>query len=137
MQGVQVTCYIALLEDLADDPWAEKVRAATDRSCKVVGEAGAPPCLVIGSLDLNRGMPTSPTVAKSSRGWAHHRWLEGSPHSLFAAIVSFAPHRVGECVCVGEGFGLGGAYKKYLLQGPVVTQDGLFGNDSWGWCKLR
>lgn len=64
VQGVHVTCYIALLEDLAEDPWAQKVRAATDPSCRVVGEAGAPPCLVIGSLDLNRGMPTGPTDAE-------------------------------------------------------------------------
>eukprot|EP00884_Botryococcus_braunii_P022201 jgi/Botrbrau1/8665/Bobra.0087s0018.1 len=69
-KGVHVTCYIALLDDRAGDPWAQKVRAELDPSCKIPGSSCEPARLVIGSLDLNQGskLPCEELVGRYPEG---------------------------------------------------------------------
>ncbi len=58
-QNVRVTTFIATLEDCPGNPMAERVRANMDASCKVPAEGGRGPWLVIGTLDVNQGVPNT------------------------------------------------------------------------------
>ena len=55
-QGVQATCLVAVIDNVPGSVLAEAVAADLDASCQLPAVAnGAPPQLVVGTLDINIG----------------------------------------------------------------------------------
>jgi hypothetical protein len=55
-QGIQATCLVAVIDNVPGSALAEAVTADLDASCQLpAADVGAPPQLVVGTLDINIG----------------------------------------------------------------------------------